>query len=96
MNSEDEMRIEGEIKRHNSEDEIDHGPVLRSLRQSRQNEILAEEQSKKLLREEKKKAKDTKDVQNMLDDVMLDEPAEKKQPQETSSQASSDLQSEDQ
>ena len=90
MNSEDEMRIEGEIKRHNSEDEIDHGPVLRSLRQSRQNEILAEEQSKKLLREEKKKAKDTKDVQNMLDDVMLDEPAEKKQPQETSSQASSE------
>lgn len=32
MNSEDESRIENEIKRHNSEDEIDHGPVLRSLR----------------------------------------------------------------
>ena len=25
MNSEDEQRIEAEIKRHNSEDEIDHG-----------------------------------------------------------------------
>lgn len=32
INSEDEMRIENEIRRHNSEDEIDHGPVLRSLR----------------------------------------------------------------
>ena len=62
MNSEDENRIEHEIKRHNSEDEIDHGPVLRSLRQSRQNEILAEEQSKKMLKDQKKKAKDTKDV----------------------------------
>ena len=35
MNSEDESRFENEIKRHNSEDDIDHGPVLRSLRQSR-------------------------------------------------------------
>ena len=32
MTSEDEFRIESEIKRHNSEDEIDHGPVLKSLR----------------------------------------------------------------
>lgn len=32
MTSEDESRIESEIKRHNSEDEIDHGPVLASLR----------------------------------------------------------------
>lgn len=32
INSEDEQRIENEIKRHNSEDEIDHGPVLSSLR----------------------------------------------------------------
>jgi len=30
--SEDEMRIESEIKRHNSEEFIDHGPVLKSLR----------------------------------------------------------------
>ena len=28
INSEDEARIENEIRRHNSEDEIDHGPVL--------------------------------------------------------------------
>lgn len=32
MNSEDESRIEMEVRRHNSEEEIDHGPVLRSLR----------------------------------------------------------------
>lgn len=32
MNSEDESRIENEVRRHNSEDEIDHGPVLRSIR----------------------------------------------------------------
>ena len=89
MNSEDESRIENEIKRHNSEDEIDHGPALRSLRQSRQNEILAEEQAKKMLKDEKKKAKDQKDVQNMLDDVALENDAVKKQPQESSSDASS-------
>jgi len=53
-----------------------------------EDEVAQEEE--KLMEEEKKKAKDTKDVQNMLDDVMLDEPAEKKQPQETSSQASSE------
>lgn len=32
MNSEDEYKIENEIKRHNSEDDIDHGPVLKTLR----------------------------------------------------------------
>jgi len=93
MNSEDESKIEGEIKRHNSEDEIDHGPVLKSLRQSRQNEIMAEEQAKQMLKDQKKKAKDTKDVQNMLDDVSLDD-ADKKQPQENSSVASSEVKSE--
>lgn len=36
INSEEEYRIENEIKRHNSEDEIDHGLVLKSLRMSRQ------------------------------------------------------------
>lgn len=36
INSEEESRIENEIKRHNSEDEIDHGLVLKSLRMSRQ------------------------------------------------------------
>jgi len=30
--SEDENRIENEIKRHNSEEFIDHGPVLKQLR----------------------------------------------------------------
>lgn len=32
LNSEDESKIENEIKRHNSEDDIDHGPVLKTLR----------------------------------------------------------------
>jgi lipoate-protein ligase A len=32
LNSEDETMIENEIRRHNSEDNIDHGPVLSSLR----------------------------------------------------------------
>jgi hypothetical protein len=32
INSEEESHIENEIKRNNSEDEIDHGPVLKSLR----------------------------------------------------------------
>jgi hypothetical protein len=83
MNSEDESRIEQEIKRHNSEEEIDHGPVLRSLRLSRQNELVAEEQAKKIIREEKKKAKDMKDVLGMLDEVSLDSDSDsKKQPQD--------------
>jgi hypothetical protein len=34
--SEDEIRIEQEIRRHNSEDDIDHGPVLQSLRKQRE------------------------------------------------------------
>jgi hypothetical protein len=46
MNSEDDLRIENEIRRHNSEDNIDHGPVLRSLRQARQREIDQELQAK--------------------------------------------------
>ncbi len=36
ITSEDEQKIESEIHRHNSEDEIDHGPVLRSLREARE------------------------------------------------------------
>ena len=32
INSEEESRIENEIKRHNSEDEIDHGILPKSLR----------------------------------------------------------------
>jgi len=59
MNSEDEFRIESEIKRHNSEDEIDHGPVLKSLRLARAKEIESEEHSKKAIKDAKKKEKDT-------------------------------------
>ena len=36
--SEDEFRIEAEIRRHNSEDDIDHGPVLQSLRKQREQQ----------------------------------------------------------
>lgn len=36
--SEDENRIENEIIRHQSEEFIDHGPVLKSLRQQRESE----------------------------------------------------------
>ena len=35
ITSEDDLKIEMEISRHNSEDEVDHGPVLKSLRQER-------------------------------------------------------------
>jgi hypothetical protein len=59
MNSEDEFRIEAEIKRHNSEDEIDHGPVLKSLRLARSKEIESEEHSKKVIKDAKRKEKDT-------------------------------------
>ena len=44
---EDESRIEMEVRRHNSEEEIDHGPVLRSLRAARAKEQEAEEAAKK-------------------------------------------------
>ena len=69
MNSEDELRIESEIKRHNSEEEIDHGPVLRSLRAARQKEQEEAELTKKVIRDAKKKEKDSKDIKNMLDDA---------------------------
>lgn len=55
MNSEDDLRIENEIKRHNSEDEIDHGPVLSSLRQARQREFAREEEEKRQAKLQKKK-----------------------------------------
>jgi len=51
--SEDEMRVESEIKRHNSEEFIDHGPVLKSLRQQREAEL----ESKAAAKAEKKKEK---------------------------------------
>lgn len=47
MNSEDESRIEMEVRRHNSEDEIDHGPVLRSLRAAQAKERQEEEEAKR-------------------------------------------------
>lgn len=47
MTSEDEYKIENEIKRHNSEDEIDHGPVLKSLRKARQQTEQVEKLQKK-------------------------------------------------
>lgn len=56
---------------------------------------MADELAKKMIKDEKKKAKDTKDVQAMLDDVVMDE-ADKKQPQENSSDASESIVSEDQ
>ena len=53
-----------------------------------------------MIKDEKKKAKDQKDVQAMLDDVCLDEvnpdQADKKQPQENSSEASESVVSKDQ
>jgi len=35
ITSEDDLKIEMEISRHNSEEDIDHGPVLQSLRNQR-------------------------------------------------------------
>lgn len=43
MSSEDELAIESEIMRHDSEDEMDHGPVLASLREQRNRERQEEE-----------------------------------------------------
>ena len=69
MNSEDEFRIESEIKRHNSEEEIDHGPVLKSLRAARQKELEEEQMNRKVIKDAKKKEKDTKDVKDMLEEA---------------------------
>ena len=55
MNSEDEARIAMEVRRHNSEEEIDHGPVLRSLRAARAKEDQEEDDAKKLKKAQKKK-----------------------------------------
>ena len=69
LNSEDEMKLENEIRRHNSEDDIDHGPVLRSLRASREEEWQKEQEAAKLLKDQKKKAKATTEVQDLLEEV---------------------------
>lgn len=55
MNSEDEQRIEMEVRRHNSEEEIDHGPVLRSLRARQAQERADEEAARKEKHASKKK-----------------------------------------
>jgi len=55
MNSEDEQRIEMEVRRHNSEEEIDHGPVLRSLRAAQAKEAADAEAAKKAQKASKKK-----------------------------------------
>lgn len=70
MNSEDEMAIESEIIRHDSEEEIDHGPVLASLRAERRKEREDEETKSRLERAERKKAKDKAAVETMLDDAV--------------------------
>lgn len=58
MNSEDEVAIESEIIRHDSEEEIDHGPVLASLRAERRKEREQEETKSRVERAERKKVKD--------------------------------------
>ena len=67
--SEDEVRIEAEIRRHNSEDDIDHGPVLQSLRKQRETQRLQEDAQKKISKEAKKKLKDTQEVKNLLEEA---------------------------
>ena len=79
MNSEDEVAIESEIIRHDSEEEIDHGPVLSSLRAVRKKEREDEETKSRVERAERKKAKNTASVQDMLDDaVPLDDDSDVK------------------
>jgi serine/threonine-protein phosphatase 4 regulatory subunit 1 len=68
LNSEDEQMIEKEIRRHNSEDSIDHGPVLRSLRAARQRDIEREQEEKKMARAMRKKQKDMEDTKQMLEE----------------------------
>ena len=79
MNSEDEYRIESEIKRHNSEEEIDHGPVLKSLRMARQKELEDEEHAKKVIKDAKRKEKDVQDMKAMLDEATEDDLEDKKE-----------------
>ena len=69
ITSEDESRIEMEIRRHNSEDNIDHGPVLRSLRAARQREFEKEQEEQRMAKAEKKKQRDAKALNDMLDDM---------------------------
>lgn len=66
--SDDEYKIDAEIRRHNSEDEIDHGPVLQSLRKSRELQQVQEDEQKRLLKEERKKDKDFAAAKNLLEE----------------------------
>uniref|UniRef100_A0A7S3IWR8 Uncharacterized protein n=1 Tax=Strombidium inclinatum TaxID=197538 RepID=A0A7S3IWR8_9SPIT len=68
INSEDESKIENEIRRHNSEDAIDHGPVLASLREARRKEVAEEDEAKRIAKEEKRKAKNVTEVQDLLEE----------------------------
>lgn len=69
MNSEDEQRIEMEVRRHNSEDEIDHGPVLRSLRAAQAKEREEEKAAKKLRKQNKQNEEGIQSVNNILDEA---------------------------
>ena len=71
--SEDEMRIEAEIRRHDSEDEIDHGPVLQSLRKARHDELVAAEEARRIAKEQKRRDKDQQSVKSLLDEHTGDE-----------------------
>ena len=84
MTSEEESRIESEIHRHNSEEEIDHGPVLRSLRQARVKQFEEEEQIRRLEKEEKKKEKNKESVDKLLSDLTEDTSLNKFEISETS------------
>lgn len=70
--SEDEYKIDTEIRRHNSEEEIDHGPVLQSLRKARQQEQMQEEEAKRAAKELKKKEKNIAAAKNLLDEGTAD------------------------
>jgi hypothetical protein len=52
--SDDESMIEKEVRRHNSEEEIDHGPVLRNLRAAQAKERADEEAARKARKAAKK------------------------------------------
>ena len=69
FNSEDELGIEKEVRRHNSEDEIDHGPVLRSLRAAQAKEREEIEEARRQRKANKKKEQDVKSVNDLLDEA---------------------------
>ena len=58
MNSEDEVAIESEIMKHDSEDDLDHGPVLQTLRAERESKRREEEAKNRVEKAERKKTQD--------------------------------------